>query len=147
MLFLALWAGVALVTGGFPPQRASNGESVSLSWQYHLMLVLRHVQNILGTSHPPCVISAAVWSTWYPKISELPRIWILMYTQSTGPCLNIKTIFPRNGDSHVNLKIRWSWDHLIFNMGIPILVRRHLYIEMPPAPLYHYLEHSWGPFY
>ena len=27
------------------------------------------------------------------------------------------------------LKIRWSWDRLIFNMAIPILVRRHLYIE------------------
>ena len=29
------------------------------------------------------------------------------------------------------LKIRRSWDCLIFNMEIPILVRRHLYIEMP----------------
>ena len=29
------------------------------------------------------------------------------------------------------LKIRWSGDSLIFNMGIPILVRRHLYIETP----------------
>ena len=44
-----------------------------------------------------------------------------------GPCLNIKTIFPRYGDSHV--KIRRSRDRLIFNMGISILVRRHLYIE------------------
>ena len=26
------------------------------------------------------------------------------------------------------LKIRRSWDRLIYNMGIPILVRRHLYI-------------------
>ena len=24
------------------------------------------------------------------------------------------------------------WDRLIFNMGIPILIRRHLYIETPP---------------
>ena len=30
------------------------------------------------------------------------------------------------------LKIRRSWDHLIFNMGIPILVRRYLYIETGP---------------
>ena len=29
------------------------------------------------------------------------------------------------------LKIRRSWDHLIFNMGIPILVR-HLYTERAP---------------
>ena len=27
------------------------------------------------------------------------------------------------------LKIRWSWSRLIFNMAIPILVRRHLYFE------------------
>ena len=31
------------------------------------------------------------------------------------------------------LKIRWSWDGLIFNMGIPILVRRHLYTETAPS--------------
>ena len=34
------------------------------------------------------------------------------------------------------LKIRRSRDHLIFNMGIPILVRWHIYIEMPPSPRY-----------
>ena len=33
------------------------------------------------------------------------------------------------------LKIRRSWDRLIFNMGIPILVRRHLYTETTPRPL------------
>ena len=45
-------------------------------------------------------------------------------------CLSIKTVFTRYGDSHV--KIRRSRDRLIFNMGIPILVRWHLYIEMTP---------------
>ena len=30
------------------------------------------------------------------------------------------------------LKIRWSHDHLVFNMGIPMLVRQHLYIENTP---------------
>ena len=33
------------------------------------------------------------------------------------------------------LKIIWLWDHLIFNMGIPLLVRRHLYIETVPRIL------------
>ena len=33
------------------------------------------------------------------------------------------------------LKIRTSQDHLIFNMGILILVRRHLYNEMGPRSL------------
>ena len=35
------------------------------------------------------------------------------------------------------LKIRRSRDRLIFNMGIPILVRRHLYIETPPGAVFH----------
>ena len=34
------------------------------------------------------------------------------------------------------LKMRRSWERIIFNMGIPILVRRHIYIEMAPA--FHY---------
>ena len=36
------------------------------------------------------------------------------------------------------LKIRRSWDRLIFNMVIPILVRRHLYIEMALGWLLHF---------
>ena len=28
-------------------------------------------------------------------------------------------------------KVRWSWDHLIFIMGNPVLVRWYLYIEIP----------------
>ena len=36
-----------------------------------------------------------------------------------GPRLNVKTVFPRYEDFPVN-------DRLIVNMGIPILVRRHL---------------------
>ena len=31
------------------------------------------------------------------------------------------------------LKVRQSGDHLIFNMGTPILVRRHIYIETAPT--------------
>ena len=54
-------------------------------------------------------------------------ISMLMDAAQPGPRLNIKTAFPRYGDSH--LKIRRSRDRLIFNMGIPILVRRHLYFE------------------
>ena len=39
------------------------------------------------------------------------------------------------------LKIRRSWDRLIFNMRIPILVRCHLYIEMVPRALHQYKGH------
>ena len=31
------------------------------------------------------------------------------------------------------VKIRRSWNHLMFVMGTPILVRKHLYIQTPPS--------------
>ena len=34
------------------------------------------------------------------------------------------------------LEIRWSYDRLIYKMGFPILVRRHLYIESGPRLWY-----------
>ena len=47
-----------------------------------------------------------------------------------GPCFSIQTMFPGMGISII--KMRWSHDHLIFIMGIPILVRWHHYTD--PAP-------------
>ena len=47
-----------------------------------------------------------------------------------GPVSIWKPSFP--GMEIPMLKIRRSWDRLIFNMGIPILVRRYLYIETGP---------------
>ena len=44
--------------------------------------------------------------------------------------LNIKIVFPGRGI--LMLKIRLSQVHLIVNMGIPILVKWHLYIEVAP---------------
>ena len=41
------------------------------------------------------------------------------------------------------LKIRWSHDCLIFNMGIPKLVRPHLYTETPPWLLQNLIIHSY----
>ena len=58
---------------------------------------------------------------------------VMAYLQLHGHHMwpvNKDIIFPRYGDSHV--KIRWSQDCLMFNMGIPILVRRHLYFETSP---------------
>ena len=57
----------------------------------------------------------------------------IMYRQ--GPRLNMKTVFP--GMGILMLKIRRSWDRLIFNMGIPILVRGYLYIETGPRVANH----------
>ena len=51
----------------------------------------------------------------------------------TGPSLNIKPVFPGMGIPM--LKIRRSQDRLIFNMWIPILVRRYLYIKMVPSSI------------
>ena len=65
-----------------------------------------------------------------PILVVIQVIWHLYMETASGARLNINTVFARYGDSM--LKIRQSQDHLIFNMGIPILVRRHLYIEMAP---------------
>ena len=56
----------------------------------------------------------------------------------TGSRLNIKTVFP--GMEFSIIKIRRSWDSLIFIMGIPIMVRRRLYIETPLGIRPHRLE-------
>ena len=48
-----------------------------------------------------------------------------------GPYLNVRPSFPGMGIPM--LKIRRSQDRLIFNMGLPILVRRHLYIKTAPC--------------
>ena len=58
----------------------------------------------------------------------------------SGPRLNIKTVFPMYGIPM--LKIRRSRDRLIFNMGNPILVRRHLYIET--AAFSRHVEAKWN---
>ena len=56
------------------------------------------------------------------------RYYWAMY-EEPGPRLNIKIVFPRYGISM--LKIRRSWDRLIFSMGNPMLIRRHLYRDGP----------------
>ena len=60
------------------------------------------------------------------KYLEMPRPvrWEPM------PHFNVKIIVP--GMEISIIKIRWSWDHLIFIhvMGIPILIRQHLCIKM-----------------
>ena len=53
-----------------------------------------------------------------------------------GPCLNIKNAFPMYGIPMLKIRQSWDPDRLIFDMEIPIPVRWHLYIEMPPRSLY-----------
>ena len=76
-----------------------------------------------------------VWSKTHKCLTMLinsmfPGIHLPISFKVTSPHLNIKTIFPGMGIPM--LKIRRSWDRLIFNMGITILVRRHLYIDTAP---------------
>ena len=75
--------------------------------------------------------SYKLWIDWninasYMKYLEMPRPvrWEPM------PHFNFKIIVP--GMEISIIKIRWSWDHLIFIyvMGIPILIRQHLCIKM-----------------
>ena len=82
-----------------------------------------HAQSIASKQGPisttePVVIDVVIYCTL--KMKQLP-----------GPRLNIGTVFP--GMGILMLKIRRSRNRLIFNMGIPILVRRHLYIETVPS--------------
>ena len=56
----------------------------------------------------------------------------MSYLQRSGPRLNIETVFYQIWGFPC-----WGWDgretvRLVFNIGIPILVRRYLYIETPP---------------
>ena len=53
--------------------------------------------------------------------------------QSTlsGSCLNIKTVFSSMGI--FTIRIRMSWNRLMFIMAIPILVRRHHDFETGPS--------------
>ena len=55
----------------------------------------------------------------------------MSFQYRSGPRLNIKTVFPRYGMPM--LKIRRWLDYLVFNMGIPILVRLYLYIDTGPG--------------
>ena len=68
---------------------------------------------------------------WKLHCQWLKFLWqrqIAVVRQGPGPFLNIKTIFPGYRDSHV------EDNRLIFNMGIPILVRQHLYTYIEMAP-------------
>ena len=57
--------------------------------------------------------------TWHVQDRQLPAVEGIGWGVSWAR-LNIKTVFPDMGIPM--LKIRGSWDHLIFNMEIPILV-------------------------
>ena len=59
------------------------------------------------------------------------RRWSIMDKKVPGPRFNIKTAFP--GMEISIMKLIWSWDRLIFIMGIPLLVRQCLCTQRPPG--------------
>ena len=84
-----------------------------------------------------------------PQLVLCGKMGFVLWVQNSGPWFYIKCCLARYGNRIMEnrvsisrpsfpgmwipmLKIRQWWDRLIFNMGMPILVRRHLYIEMPP---------------
>ena len=65
-----------------------------------------------------------------------PQIWLVASDQRTS-LLTKESRAPsqykdRLSKNKIPLNIRRSWDHLIFIMGIPILLRQYLYIETAP---------------
>ena len=93
--FTGLCEGNSPVTGEFSAQRVSNAENVAIWWRHDVMTCFRTLWNL----------------TWWGNYLWMTRVC----------CLNMNTIFPGIGIPIV--KIRRSWDRLIFLMGIPILVR------------------------
>ena len=67
-----------------------------------------------------------------PYVLPLPQMLVILSCRSAEWAVSIHgPSFP--GIGIPTLKIRRSRDRLIFNMGIPLLVRRHIHIEMAPS--------------
>ena len=77
-----------------------------------------------------------IWNNhWYKFLKICLNVyisyqWRYLLQKQPGPHLNIKSVFLGIGTP--SIKIRRSSDHLIFIMGIYILVRCHIYIELTP---------------
>ena len=69
----------------------------------------------------------AIWTMLFTNLKYLRLGYSRCSDHNLGPVLILWLSFP--GMGILVLKIRWSWDCLIFNMGIPIRVWWPLYIE------------------
>ena len=94
------------VTGEFTAQKASNAENISIWWRHHGKLFL--------------------WQTAAFLVNVITDVASL--TPGGRAHLNIRTVFT---DVWISIiQIRRSWHSLILIMGIPTLVRQHLFMEM-----------------
>ena len=112
-----------------PPLRVSR-KWINTKWFKGMVLMQFKSSSI-------CVLVVAHWEHYW--LNAFLMIGVRRYRGCfeiqvcPGPRPNIKTILYRYVDS--NVKDKRSRDRLIFNMGIPILVRRHLYIETAPCSI------------
>ena len=70
------------------------------------------------------------FAMWMNQQAVIDLWWKTFNWLKPRPRLNIKAVFPGMGIPMS--KIRRSEGRLIFNLGMPVLVRRHLYIETAP---------------
>ena len=129
---LALCVGNSPVTGEFSTQRPVT-QSFDVFWAWTNGWVNnreagdlrchRAHYDITVMVQERCISSANLMGPFFYKPAAYG-------CKDTGPHVNIKMVFPDMGISII--KIRRSWDRLIFIMGIHILVRQHLHIETGP---------------
>ena len=102
------------------------------SWAIITSTLIRLLPPLHQWSLSPTPVCHRIWAwkTWVIKVKRSERVSVCHSDLESRTHPNIKIIFPGMGIT--NLKIRQSWDRLIFNMGTPIQVWQHLYIEMPP---------------
>ena len=89
-------------------------------------LALHNISVLKGGSKEFWFILTSEHFMWF-KDEDVSSWGHFPHWMNSGPCLDIKTILLGMGIPM--LKIRRSHDRLIFNMGIPILVKQYLYIE------------------
>ena len=96
--------------------------SLLFSFTFAVSRIHRHII-------PPWVLTTApcLREDWVP-------LCVSVRTSQPEPHFNIKPVFPGMGISI--MKVRLTWDRLIFIIGIAMLVRRHLFIETAPRGTY-----------
>ena len=82
------------------------------------------------SKHFPVTIILVPYQSGVCNCNGVPNLCVLVMVYPPDPVSILRPSFP--GIGVPMLKIRRSVRPLIFNMGIPLLVRRHLYIETVP---------------
>ena len=107
-------------------QLTCKGEWMSyIGYSLILCTCRRSYDHLISTMGFPIPVRCHLYIESGPRL-----IWL---HTTTGPCFNIKIIWAGIG-IHI-IKIKWSWDCLIFIMEIPTLTKWHLYIAMAARSL------------